>query len=634
MKYIDSVENLRARAASPEGRQLIGFMEENVGQWMEQFTDDPSVESGWGHVYFCSRCGTFLTFDLHSPHAHRCGCCGKVMTGAEYDASWSYLYRYDALMSAVQSAVLYRVTEEQRYLDYFKKVIGFYAENWYRFCEHGRNTWPSGNGKITPQALNEAIFLVRMAGGMELLKDVLEPEFIRNVQNWMLIPCAYFLDAQKRWIHNIPCWLNAAVGTVGLMTGNGDLIDRAFDRQYGFSDQVRGGGVTSSYFWYEGSIHYNFFTLEAFMNTLLFARIYGKEIPSDVEDTIYQMLIAPCKYAFSCGQLPNPNDGWPNLGLKTYSFIYEMGAKIFAGREDGAQMAAIARAINDMPYSRVAVPLSYPTYAGDVSLEWLLFSQPADPELIADLPYFSHSYLFEASNFATLKCGHTEVFHKFGHCTKSHAHPDKMTVEVRAFGERITHDLSNCGYAAKLCPEFHRTSVSHNTVVMDGQNHPTTNPGKVLSYQDNAIETLAADAYDGVDFTRSLRLDTDGFADRFGVVSGDNRQHCFDWVFHLDGTLCTSIQTEPGTLGYEENGYRYLTDVQKAAESGSLTLEWQFAGGVKGIQTIETEGKEFYLCKSPDNPPAQDGSGRTTLVLRSREANPVFVQSWRFEKGE
>ena len=66
--------------------------------------------------------------------------------------------------------------------------------------------------------------------------------------------------------------------------------------------------------------------MEAFLNQLLFARLYHKEIPQDVERTIYEMMLAPCKMAFSNSVLPNPNDGWPNLNLKTYSYLYEMAS--------------------------------------------------------------------------------------------------------------------------------------------------------------------------------------------------------------------------------------------------------------------------------------------------------------------
>ncbi|MBQ7064464.1 MAG: heparinase II/III family protein [Firmicutes bacterium] len=633
MQYLDTVEVIKKRAETEEGRELVRELRRNVAQWKKSFRDDPEVESGWGHVYFCSHCGTFLNFDLESPHEHRCSCCGHVETGAQYDSSWVYLYRYDAVMSALHAAVLYRLEGNQSDLDYFCKVVGFYSENWYRFCEHGRHTWPSGNGKITPQALNEAIFLIRICNGLELTREDLDPGFLQQITEWFLVPCAYFLDVQKRKIHNIPCWLNAAVGTAALISGNEDLRQRAFERRFSFVDQVRGGGVTASHFWYEGSIHYHFFTLEAFMNTMLFAGIYGQEVPEDVQETVYQMLLAPCRYAFSNGILPNPNDGWPNLGLKTYSFIYEMGAKVYAGTERGHRLAALAEAIRNFPGDRVSVPLSYPTYAGNTGLEWLLFAQEADPEEVERLPYFHRSYLFEASQFATLKVGPIEVFHKFGHCTPSHAHPDKMTVEIRAFGTRIAHDLSNCGYAAKLCPEFHRTSISHHTVVMDGMNHPTTDPGQVLDYSDNAIRTRAAEAYPDIDFIRELTIQGEELTDVFEVVNRGGAEHVFDWAFHLDGRPADAPEGIPADLHYTQNGYSYLSEVRQIqTEEDSLILHWTFADGVKGTQTIDLKGKTLFLSKSPDNPP-RPGMERTTLLIRSTETAPVFRQKWSFERS-
>ena len=633
MKYLESLKAFRERAITPDGQKLTARLRRTVDQFKAVFEDDPSIESGWGHVYFCSRCGTFLTFDPASPHVHRCSCCGHTETAPEYDASWVYLRRYDAVMSALAAAVLYRLDNRQPDLDYFRKVIGFYAENWYRFCEHGRNTWPSGNGKITPQALNEAIFLIKVLNGLELLKEDLDTVFLENVKNWFLIPCAYFLDVQKRKIHNIPCWLNAAVGAAALFCGNEDLRQRAFERRFGFVDQVRGGGVTDSYFWYEGSIHYNFFTLEAFMNTLLFAGLYGQTIPDDVMSTVANMLAAPCKYAFSNGRLPNPNDGWPNLNLKTYSFIYEMGAKIFADRPEGMQTAALAEAIRALDIPRVAVPLSYPTYADDVSLEWLLFgdARRIDKTTSEEVSGFlQHSCSFEASNFLTLKTSGVQLFHKYGHNTYSHAHPDKMTIEVDYRGTRISHDLSNCGYAAKLCPEFHRTSISHNTVLMNGNNHPTTEPGRLLSYTETSCETLAPEAYPGVSFRRSISVCEQGFTDAF-TVENTGDEAVFDWVFHVDGRLEESVPCTAAELGYNENGYSYITNVRKAVFPGDdLILRWRFADGTCAVQTIQTAGKELFLGESPDNPP-KPGSERITLILRSKEKEPVFRQSWTFE---
>lgn len=623
MEWIEDMKAFREKAGQAEGRRLTEAMEKSVRFFTEHFRDDPRVESGWGHAYFCSDCGSFLRFDPEDAHRHQCPHCGKIMEGATYDGAWVYLYRYDAVMSALSAAVLYRLTEEEKYLAHFRRIVGFYGENWYRFCEHGRHTWPSGNGKITPQALNEAIFLVRICTGLAILKDRLPPLFMEQMREWLLVPCAYFLDVQKRRIHNIPCWINAAVGAAGLLSGQEDLIQRAFHKPFGLIDQVRNGGVTASGFWYEGSIHYHFFTLESFLNTLLFARVYGQEIPKDVEERIYEMLIAPCRYAFSDGTLPNPNDGWPNLNLKTYSFLYEMGAWVFGGR-----LPALAAAIRGLSIERTAVPLSYPIYAGDVSLEWLLYAQKEER---AELPYFRRSYVFEASRFATLRAKDLEVFFKFGHLTPSHAHPDKMTVEIQAFGERISHDLSNCGYAARLCGEFHRTSVSHNTVVMDGKNHPTTDPGVLLSFHEKEIEAKAPEAYPGIAFIRRLLLEEGRLQDEFRVENPQKQPHTWDFMMHLDGYIENMPEVRPGDLGYRENGYAYLSCPKRAEADSEILLEWKFADGVRGKQKILLENKELWICESPDNPPDK-GRNRVSLLIRSFEKDPVFRQEWNFEK--
>lgn len=628
MKYIKDEQALFQHAASPRGKVLVKYMKTNVQKWIEYFQDDPEIVSGWGHTYFCSKCGTMLCFDIQKPHEHICPLCGNIESGDVYDSAWVYIYRYDALMSAFQASVLYRLNHEKKYLEYFKRVIQFYAENWYRFAEHGRRVWPSGQGKITSQALNEAIFLVRIVNGLELLDGELESGFVRNVTNWFLIPCAYYLDAQKRKIHNIPCWINAAVGAAGLYAGNTDLIDRAFERELGLFDQVRNGGVTKDGFWYEGSIHYHYFTVESSLNLLLFAALHEKEVPSDVKEILLSMLKAPYQLAFSNGRLPNPNDGWPNLNLKSYSYLYYMGAKIF----DSDMLRNAAYFIDTQKIPRQSFPLSGPVYAGDDSIEWLLFSdekrsgviQPTIPDFQEESISFPYIY------FAMLRKNQIEVFQKYGHCTPSHAHPDKMMQEVCAFRSRITHDLSNCGYAAAMCTEFHRTSVSHNTVVINGKSQTSILPGELISFSKDFVDVQIKNAYKGVDFRRKVQLVENGFSDVF-LVNCD-RRNTIDWFYHLDGELVGEIVSVPTSLEFVQEGYQYLTKIRRIVADGNVQeFLWKFENEVYGKQKLFLNGAELYLSESPDNPP-QTNHSRTTIILRYVGENVQFVQEWEFYK--
>jgi len=620
MKYIEDLESIKEKIKyEKQANVFVESMKQQVDLWINIFKDDPSKLSGWGHIYFCEEDGEKLVFDLDKPNSHICPICAKEYSGGKYDAAWIYMYRYEAILSAMKAAVLYKLYEDEKYIKYVKKVISFYSDNYDKFEVHGRGATTSGNGKITPQALNEAIFIVKVVNILELLKWNLEKEYVEGVTNKLLKTGAYFIDSQKKIIHNIPCWINAAVSIVGLFSEDKDLIYRGLYSEFGFENQVI-KGVTKDYFWYEGSIHYNFFTIEAFMNTLLFSSIYNSPINEEVKKIVKNMIIVPSKYAFDNLVLPNPNDGWPNVSLKTYSFIYDMAAKIY----DSVEIDNINNRIYSSLTPRYSVPLSQPIYVGEYSLEALLFSK--SKEFIYKA-YRGESYDFKTSNFAILKNNNINAFIKYGHCSPSHAHPDKMNVEIIAFGEVITRDLSNCGYDAKLCNEVHRTTAAHSTVMVNGQNHTSTKEGKTLCFDDSKpyIQVISENVYSGVDFIRSVELSSNKYTDKFTVKS--NEIHTYDWIFHVEGTLETEIESRKGELGFSTNGYQHFKDIKKLKVKEDTELLWSFKNGVRGAQNLNTRSCEVFLCKSYDNPV---NKYRNTVILRCKGYEAEFNQEWRF----
>lgn len=618
-------ERIRAHAECPEGQALKAHMESDVAWFAANFSDDPKTESGWGHAYFCPKDGAFLTFDRESPDAHRCPVCGAVSRAPLHNAAWVYLYRYEAVMSAYEAAILYQAGAERACLEHCMRILGFYSSHYAEFVPHARGPATSGQGKIAPQALNEAIFLVRIAQTLELVRDALPPEFVRSVCEQLLILGARFLKEQCNWINNIPCWINAAMTAAGCLCGEEELIRAAFDGPFGMYRQAE-QGVTESGFWFEGSIHYNCFTLEAFLNQLMFAAQHGVRVRKELAQTVAGMVDAVHSFAFSNTVLPNPNDGWPNLNLKTYSYLFEMASALF-GTE---HFRAMAETIYRSPVTRTPLPMSFPIYEGDFSAEWMMFAHPATAS--SEAGRFARSVCFSASDCAILKNRNCEVFVKYGHCTPSHAHPDKMNLEVTAFGTVVSRDLSNCGYASRLCDEYYRTSVSHNTVVIDGENHPGTERGECVNFDESvpSVRVRARDAYPGVHFERDLTVLPDGMLDTFRVSS--DIDHTVDWVFHVEGTLAELPETLSGELGFDKNGYQHLQDVRRVSGQTCFTLRWEFGEGrMHGTQTLCADGAELYLCRSYDNPANRF---RNTLILRVRGRDACFEQKWNFERTE
>lgn len=627
MKYVNNYKSiLNNNAYLP----MIEQMKQEVNEFVDNFHDDPKINSEWGHYYFCDEDGGRLIFDINKPHEHVCEICGKSFENPIFDGVWVYMYRNQAILNIWKSAVLFKVTEEVKYLNYLKKLTDFYVENYDKFQIHNkeRETFETieeakwGCGKILPQGLNEAIILIRLTNALEMVKDDLSDAYKKKVEKKLFIPAYELLKPQVNQIHNIRCWMNSAIGVMGFFSGNQDMLDFAFKGEYNISKQIE-QGVTKDYFWYEGSIHYNFFTLEGILNLALFAKIYDyKEFDNSLV-VLEKMLIAAYDYAFDNDYFPNPNDGWPSINLKTYSYIYYVGNKVFG---PSSEVHNILKNIEANPLSRTTLPLSKPYYFENcIALEQMLFGDDIDPNQAIKRERFSRN--FEQSNYALLRNDLLNIFIKYGHNTASHAHPDKMNIEVMVKDYILTRDLSNAGYRARLCNEWHRVSASHNTVVVDGVNQSNFNEGVVNQYQDNLIEATAPNAYEGVDFKRSVQLLNDGYIDHFEVSSKE--VHTYDYFFHLEShvEILSSFKTTKASLGFNKNGYEHISNIRKISDLQNIDLK---LGIYRLTCEIYSDGLEAYIADTLDNP---TNKIRKTIILRKKSKSATFHLSWNIKRA-
>ncbi|MFI3231339.1 MAG: heparinase II/III family protein, partial [bacterium] len=296
--------------------EMLEAMKQEATKFYTNFKDSPDNLSEWGHNYFCAEDGERLIFDLDKPNEHECKLCHKVYKTQTFDNVWTYFYRNEAILTIMKLAVLYKMEKKQEYLDEYKKILGFYSDNYTQFTLHAKDkildvkdlTYDVGGAaRLMPQGLNEAIVIIRIIISFEILKEDLDQEFIDGVVNNLFKNAVAVLKPQIIRIHNIPCWLNSAVGAIALFTQDQELIDFVFDSEFGINNQLE-QGVTEDKFWYEGSTHYNFFLLEGVVYLLSFCKLYGKEMRN--QKIVEDMLIQAYHYSFDNDRLPNPNDAW------------------------------------------------------------------------------------------------------------------------------------------------------------------------------------------------------------------------------------------------------------------------------------------------------------------------------------
>lgn len=628
MNYINNIEYIREKnIPGTDIYRMVESMTEEVVDFSTTFQDDYNKMSEWGHMYFCEEDGALLRYDRNKPHSHVCTVCGTEYRSESLDNVWVYFYRGEAIQIALKAAAAYKVNGDVRLLEAVKKIVGYYAENYKNFAIHSKDaaieittTGKLGYARIMPQELNEAVIANKIARIVEILKGDLDDEFIALVRG-MFREIFGILAPQANKVHNKPCWSICAIGSMGFVMQDQEMIDFAFKSEYNINRQLE-EGVTSG-IWYEGSMYYSFFTLEGIADLLVFAKTYGYDAPV-VEATVENMLHTAYDYAFDNLIFPNPNDGWPDINLKTFSFLYHLTYRVF-GEE---KMGALLRTIEGSERERTDPQLAKPYYfENNTSLEELLFN--IDFERSGEVLKSQGTKNFESSNVGILKNEEVNVFVKYGHQARSHAHADKMNVEVALGGELISRDLSNSGYVSKLCNEWHRVSAAHNTVAVNGRSHTSISKGIIKEFTDTAFDIRSEDLYEGaikdVNFERAVKLNKDGFEDRFTVETAD--AETLDWFMHLESEVefLSKLETEEITLGYSEDGYQHITNVREVKTHGDkVALDFRI-NGVEFTLELDVRGKKLIICDTVDNPVDEK---RTSLILRSKKTNDVFEAKW------
>ncbi len=606
---------------------MLNAMDKECRYFYDTFQDSYEHLSGWGHAYFCNEDGGKLLFNLDQPHEHVCQICGKVYTGEKFDNIWTYFYRNEAFLTLWKSAVLYKTRKDNTHLEIFKKIFTYYAENYLNFVIHVKdkvnapiNLDIGGAGRLMPQGLNEAIVTVRALCALEIIKDDLDTAFIDMLKIKFFDEIVALLKPQVTEIHNIPCWKNCAIGMIGLFFDDPSLVDFSLNSELGLWNQLQ-KGVSGDNFWYEGSIHYNFFILEGLTNLLLFSKQYNHPV-AFLETYVENMLTSAFEYAFDNSILPNPNDGWPNITLKTYSYIYETAARYFG---EDSNIGNLLKNIVNSSCERVFLPLSKPYFYEDICLEQLTFNASFQRDHYTK--FTRDSVLFKNSFFAMLRQNDVNVFCKYGLLGKSHAHPDKMNIEILIGNKLLSRDLSNAGYGASLCNEWHRMTASHNTVVVDGENQNLFDGGEILHFDDHSFEVKTS-GNEGVTFIRNVVITENKIADKFSVSS--EKEHEYDYFFHCEGELLSELSTEDYIFNFNANGYQHIKDCKKVLTTDQrVVLNWKL-GDKNLTSTIDlNNGADFIIAKTYDNPVS---TFRTSFIVRTKNTNTNFNILWEVTK--
>lgn len=136
--------------------------------------------------------------------------------------------RHKANYFAMQQAgVLFQITKEERYAMYIKNMLLKYAEVYHEFDKHPLER-SYAQGKFFWQCLNDANWLVYTSQAYDAIYDWLDSKTVKKLNKKLFRPYAEFISIYNpqffNRIHNHSTWGNAAVGMIGLVIKDKELI--------------------------------------------------------------------------------------------------------------------------------------------------------------------------------------------------------------------------------------------------------------------------------------------------------------------------------------------------------------------------------------------------------------------------
>lgn len=547
------IARLKQRVREPEWSPQWQQSQKAYDAAMGEAIELPPRGSNWFHWYVCPKHGVRLTTGKKIgawQWEHICPADQEVFHGdpskPQTDFDGCVLAGvHDRYARAVRDGgILYQVTGDAKYAQRVREILLAYAAKYLDYPLHTTMAEAKiGGGRVGPQTLDEAVWLIPMAQGADLVWDTLSEADRRAIGDKLFLPAARdVILPHKMGVHNIQCWKNSAVGLAGFLLGDDALVKAAIDDpDRGYRTQMA-KGVQGDGVWYEGAWGYHFYTLNALWPLVEAARNAGIDLYGE---PLKKMFEAPVLLAMPNLMLPAFND---SAETPVRNPLYELA---YARYHDPVYLRALAGA----------------SRRNDFALWFGAASIPAEKAAAAG------SRNFPDSGYAILERGGTWLCLKYGPHGGGHGHPDKNNFILYAKDRVLFPDPGTRPYGSPLHTGWDRATIAHNTLVVDGQSQkPAT--GKLLAFGDDYAMTDAGEIYPGVRFVRTAAMVSEKlivFVDR---VTSD-APHTFDLAVHVAGTWKDLPGGQPAKALYpylEDATVRRATGISLATDSAAITL--------------------------------------------------------------
>ena len=554
------------------------------------------------------------------------------------------------------AGLLYQITGQEKYARFVRSMLLKYAEMYPQLgpSPYAHNQAP---GKIFHQMLNETVWLVNTAQAYDCIYDWLKPQDRRLFEKNIFRPMVrWFTERNAKEfnrIHNHGTWSVAAVGMLGLVIGDDDLVQMAL---YGTRKDGNGGFLkqldelfSPDGYYMEGP-YYIRYALRPFF---LFAEALQRNKPQlhiyAYRDSILKKAYyAAIETTFPDGVFPPIND---------------------ASRTMNVQAVGVVIA-NDMVYYRYGHPQDL---LGVAKLQKRVILNDCGLALAraygngnkVHIPQWKSIEFRDGSDgkrggLGILRTGsaarQTMLLMKYGVHGKGHGHFDQLHFIFFDQGRSVIPDYGFARwinvepkFGGRYLPEnktYAKQTVAHNTVVVDetSQNKALQKEADKVSGQrhffdasDPNVQVMSARAdhcYPGVRMQRTMFLINDPslpypfVVDLYRLVS--SRKHTYDYVLHYLGQFVhvnwpyaahDSLQSPLG----RQYGYQHLWNEAQGSDNRPLRFTWLDGHRYYSFLTAAQNGATVFFTRIGAHDPHFNLRSEPALIFRVHKKDCLFA---------
>ena len=595
----------------------------------------------------------------------------ETPTPKDYSGGYTHVRHKRNMVVLQKAGVLYQILDDEKYAKYVKDMLMQYEEMYKTLPLHPK-TRSYARGKLFWQCLNDSNWLVYVSQAYDCVYNYLSEEERNKLETNLFRPFADHISIDSpqfyQRVHNHSTWGNAAVGMIGLVMNDQELIDRALygikgvdldrkarDDDGGFLNKDGKAGFLANIEepfspdgYYNEGPYYQRYAMYPF---LIFAEGLHNVKPElkifeYKEDVLLKSINALLNLSDADGDFFPLNDGQKGMSYYTSALVTAVDISYHFGTQDpGLLSIASAQDRVLLDDSGLAVALGIKNGKAES------FNKKSIN--LSDGPNGTQG------GVAILRNEDIELVFKYAAQGSSHGHYDKLSYSLYEKGEEILQDYGLArfvnieqkggGNYLKENKTWAKQTIAHNTVTQNETSHFNakyevgSQHYSVLNYFSSENENVQvasakeANAYPGTEMLRTMAIIKDEdfekpyMLDIMKVTSNKANQYDFPYYF-LGQVLQTNFEYKTpktlNTLG-SKNGYQhlYLEGSAIASEENSK-LSWLNKGKFYTLTSVTNKTDELLFTRIGANDPEFNLRREAALMLRRKNAkNTIFVSS-------